>query len=69
MDHTGTRRRREALGNARYSHILWLTVHGPSCRCAMCRLHRTEREAVKGAVDALDIVLSLWIAEAWCGEG
>jgi hypothetical protein len=62
------RTRGGTLGNARYSHIVWLGIHGTSCRCLMCRLYRPERETVTGAVDALDVLLSLWIGEAWCGE-
>lgn len=57
------------IGNARYSHDVWLTIHGASCRCLMCRLHRAERERVSGAVDALDVLLSLWIGQARCGDG
>jgi hypothetical protein len=64
VEHTGTRTRGVSLGNARYSHFVWLRIHGTSCRCLMCRLHRAERERVTGAVDALDVLLSLWIGQA-----
>ena len=52
--------------NARYSHTVWLRIHGTSCRCVMCRLYRAEPERVTGAVDALDVLLSLWIGQARC---
>ncbi len=61
--------RGDTVGNAHYSHIVWLRIHGTSCRCLLCRLHRVERERVNGAVDALDVRLSLWIGQARCGEG
>jgi hypothetical protein len=66
VEQTGTRARKATVGNARYSHIIWLGIHGTSCHCVMCRLHRAERERVTGAVDALDVLLSLWIGQARC---
>lgn len=68
MEPTRTCVREDAAGNARYSHIVWLRIHGTSCRCLMCRLHRADRERVAGPVDALDVLLSLWIGQARCGD-
>jgi hypothetical protein len=58
--------REHAAASAHYSHVVWKSIHGASCRCLLCVRERAERERVPSFVDWLDVVLALWVAEASC---
>jgi len=36
--------REHAAASAHYSHVVWKSIHGASCRCLLCVRERAERE-------------------------